>query len=93
MQRYKRHSAEQWQSLVNDHAQSGLSAVEFCKQYQLGYASFCAWRKKLSCRNVRNDITTPAFVELIQPEPKMDIQPWVVELQVGDTLILRIAKV
>lgn len=92
MQRYKRHNAEQWQSLVNDHAKSGLSAVEFCKQYHLGYASFCAWRKKLSSHNVSNDISAPAFVELIQPEPEALIPAWVVELQVGENMILRIAK-
>ncbi|MDB4224163.1 IS66 family insertion sequence element accessory protein TnpB [Granulosicoccus sp.] len=91
MQRYKRLKAKQWQSLVEDQAQSGLSATEFCKEYQIGYASFCAWRKRLS-QPTTNSAVEPTFVELTPPDLPSIAQPWAVELQVGENLVLRIAK-
>jgi len=94
MKKYQRHSSAQWQSLIEDQVSSGLSATQFCKQYQIGYASFCAWRKKLSSSVLsRNHTPTPEFVELTPPQNSTVVQPWAVELQVGADLILRIAKV
>ena len=43
----KRRTPNQWQALVNQWQQSDLSALGFCKQNQVGYASFCQWRKRL----------------------------------------------
>ena len=39
---------EQWQTLVDKQRDSGLSAMQFCKQEDIGYASFCSWRKRLT---------------------------------------------
>ncbi|WP_018405406.1 IS66 family insertion sequence element accessory protein TnpA [Marinobacter gelidimuriae] len=39
---------EQWQALVDQQRDSGLSATQFCKQEDIGYASFCRWRKRLT---------------------------------------------
>ena len=44
----KHRTPEQWQALVNQQRDSGLSAPQFCKQENIGYASFCNWRKRLS---------------------------------------------
>ena len=44
----KRRTPEQWQALVDQHRDSGFSAMQFCKQQSIGYASFCNWRKRLS---------------------------------------------
>lgn len=94
MKKYQRHSSAQWQSLIKDQSTSGLTASQFCKQYQIGYASFCAWRKKLSSNvSSENHIPTPEFVELTPSPNSTVVQPWAVELQVGTDLILRIAKV
>jgi len=41
-------SPEQWQELIHNQQQSGLSARAFCEQRYIGYASFCNWRKRLS---------------------------------------------
>ena len=43
----KRRTPEQWQALVDQQRDSGLSAMQFCKQQSIGYASFCNWRKRL----------------------------------------------
>jgi hypothetical protein len=39
---------EQWQALVDQQESSNLSATQFCKQENIGYASFCNWRKRLA---------------------------------------------
>lgn len=44
----KHRTSEQWQVLVDQQRDSGLSAPQFCKQENIGYASFCNWRKRLS---------------------------------------------
>ena len=44
----KHRTPEQWQALVDQQRASGLSAPQFCKQENIGYASFCNWRKRLS---------------------------------------------
>ncbi|PMR78713.1 IS66 family insertion sequence element accessory protein TnpA [Billgrantia endophytica] len=44
----KHRTSEQWQALVDQQHDSGLSATQFCKQQDIGYASFCNWRKRLS---------------------------------------------
>jgi hypothetical protein len=43
----KHRTPEQWQALINQQRDSGLSAMQFCKQASIGYASFCNWRKRL----------------------------------------------
>ena len=44
----KHRSPEQWQALVDQQRDSGVSAMQFCKQEDIGYASFCNWRQRLS---------------------------------------------
>ena len=44
----KHRTTEQWQVLVDQQRDSGLSAPQFCKQENIGYAGFCNWRKRLS---------------------------------------------
>ena len=36
----KHRPQEQWQSLVDTQRDSGLSVMQFCKQEDIGYASF-----------------------------------------------------
>lgn len=44
----KHRTSEQWGTLIDQQICSGLSAVQFCNQHDIGYASFCNWRKRLS---------------------------------------------
>jgi len=48
MSKYTHRSASQWQALVEEQESSALSALQICKEKDLGYASFCQWRKRLS---------------------------------------------
>ena len=51
MAQYTRRTPEQWQALIQQWQDSELSAPQFCQQHDIGYASFCNWRKRLSDRN------------------------------------------
>lgn len=44
----KHRTPEQWQALVDQQCDSGQSAMQFCKEHNIGYASFCNWRRRLS---------------------------------------------
>jgi hypothetical protein len=43
-----RRNKEQWQTLIQEQAASGLSAVEFCKQHQLCDKYFSLRKRQLS---------------------------------------------
>jgi hypothetical protein len=90
-----RRTSAQWQSLVDAQNTSGLSAPQFCKERGVSYASFSKWRNRLSKPNNTDTSHQPAFVELskqavTRPEDKPT--PWLVELELGSGLYLRIAK-
>jgi hypothetical protein len=84
---YIRRTAEQWQSLIGDQHESGLSAPEFCKQNNIGYASFCQWRKRLV-----EPTPSPATFVALEPPMQPHQSPWAVELQIGPDIVLRITK-
>ena len=45
---YARRSSSEWQQIIDDHAESGLSAPQYCQQHGVGYASFSKWRQHFS---------------------------------------------
>ena len=92
MRTYTRRSADQWQALVNEQRESSLSAPEFCKQQNLGYASFCQWRKRLQETTSEPDQQTPSFVVVDSPHITPVAPQWIVELEVSADIVLRIAK-
>lgn len=59
----KHRRPEQWQALIQQWQQSSLSALAFCKQNKLGYASFCQWRKRL-CQHESFESDSSGFIDL-----------------------------
>lgn len=43
-----RRTQDQWKAVVEQWQQSGQSARQFCEEHNLGYVSFCQWRKRLA---------------------------------------------
>ena len=43
-----RRNREQWQSLINEQQQSGLTQAQFCQQNKLAVSSFYNWKRRLS---------------------------------------------
>ena len=46
--RIKRRNRSEWEQLIQAYKVSGLSSKQFCLANDLGYASFCQWRRRLS---------------------------------------------
>ena len=93
MSKYTRRSAQQWQGLVEQHQYSQLSVSEFCRQQDIGYASFCQWRKRLRDSPPVASASLPAFLAVEPPaqQPPSGSQ-WLVELQICPDMVLRIGK-
>ena len=89
----KHRTPEQWQALVDQHRDSGLSASQFCKQENIGYSSFCNWRKRLSDQPTDNstDSGEASFLDLsslMGTSPSSGLG-WNIVLSLGNGVELR----
>ena len=102
-----RRDQSQWQKLVDQQSNSGLSAAAFCRNRNIGYPSFMAWRKRLlSSESGSVPQHTPTrFVELTPAYSENDNEfqnltrrathtcsSFCVELSLGDGIELRISR-
>jgi hypothetical protein len=87
---YQRKSSEQWHTLVEAQQQSGLSAAKFCEQHNVGYASFCKWKQRLSNSQNDNELTNADFVDLSAIAPSSD--KWNITLALGDGVELTLSR-
>ena len=93
----KRRTPEQWQQLVEQWKDSGLPATRFCNINEVGYASFCNWRKRLAeVAPQPATVTTsePAFIDLSTlsssgPTPGAG---WSIVLSLGNGVELRLSQ-
>jgi len=69
----KRRSRTQWQSLIEDQAQSGLSITEFCKQQGLVTKYF--YRKRRQLRDGKALVQTGESFVRVSPEPSFTMPP------------------
>ena len=92
----KHRTPDQWQALVNQQRDSGLSARQFCEQENIGYASFCNWRKRLSDPSV-DDSAGSGEASFLDLSSLMDTsQPsgpgWNIVLSLGNGVELRLSQ-
>lgn len=83
----RRRTADQWQTLIEQHAQSGLSLADFCRRKNLSPSSFHSWRKKLQPEPGQS-----GFLELQPRSSAKDLAgAWLLELDLpgGGNLRLR----
>lgn len=93
MRTHTRRSTDQWQALIKEQQESLLSAPKFCEQNNVGYASFCQWRKRLSDIPTANSTQqSPTFLAVEPPDNQSDKPQWVVELQLSTDIVLRVGK-
>ena len=93
--RRPRRSATEWQSLILQQAESGLSAKAFCDQHDITYPSFMNWRRRLGDEVLpeSSNESLPMFVELTKPSGHVEAQRnWLIELDLGTGIQLRIAR-
>lgn len=92
----KHRTPEQWQALVDQQRDSGLSAPKFCKQQNIGYASFCNWRKRLLDHPVSDsaDSGEAGFLDLssLMGAPSSSGPGWNIVLSLGNGVELRLSQ-
>lgn len=93
--RTPRRTAEQWQRLVDQQIQSGLSGAAFCKAEGIKYQSFMNWRTKLT-QTGDAPASESQFIELTAAEPDQlhdaSSSYWLIELDLAPGVQLRIAR-
>ena len=92
----KRQTPEQWLALVNQQRNSDLSAMQFCKQQNIGYASFCHWRKRLSDNSVEEASSDggTGFLDLssLMGVSQASGASWNIVLSLGNGVELRLSQ-
>ena len=91
----KHRTPEQWQALVDQQHDSGLSAPQFCKQENIGYASFCNWRKRLLNQpaSAASDSGEAGFLDLSSLMGAAQSGPgWNIVLSLGNGVELRLSQ-
>jgi len=94
MTQYTRRTPDQWQSLILQWQDSNLSAIQFCQQQNVGYASFCNWRKRLSTQPSPTDNTEEPvqFLDLQPLTSSSDSGGWDIVLSLGNGVELRLSQ-
>ncbi len=92
----KHRTPKQWQVLVDQQRDSGLSAPQFCKQENIGYASFCNWRKRLSGQST-DDSAGSGEASFLDLSSLMGASPssspgWNIVLSLGNGVELRLSQ-
>jgi hypothetical protein len=92
----KHRTPEQWQVLVDQQRDSGLSAPQFCKQESIDYASFCNWRKRLSEESAvdASDSSEAGFLDLssLMGASSSSGPGWNIVLSLGNSVELRLSQ-
>ncbi len=96
MKPYTRRTPQQWQTLIEQWHDSGLSAARFCEEQAVGYASFCHWRRRLADRP-SGDRDEPhmdegAFFDLAALTHGNVASGWSIVLSLGEGIELRLSR-
>jgi putative transposase len=91
---YARRSSSEWQKIIDDQAESGLSAPQYCEQHQVSYASFSKWRQHFSGTKKPSDSMHSDFIDLSQVPALSGSGSgrWNITLHLGDGVELRLSR-
>jgi transposase-like protein len=89
---YTRRSQQQWQNIINDFTESGLSGAQFCKQNDIRYASFSKWRKRLTQNRNPLEQSASSFIDLGQLTDNTDASSWHITLKLGNGIELVLSQ-
>lgn len=94
----KRRTQSQWQSLVDQQKQSGLSVPKFCSEQSISAASFYKWRQRLETVGPEKVVKPePSFIDLSSFSSSSGHQtdvgkPWHIVLSLGNGVELRLSQ-
>ena len=83
---YQHLSLEQWQALIDEHAQSHIPQAEFCKSKGLSLSTFSRYRKLLRQPHYSESESVSDWIELPTSQSEWDLE---LSLPGGVTLRMR----
>lgn len=84
---YTRRTQQQWQQLINEHPQSGLTVKDYCMSKNITVSGFYLWRKKLSA--TPHSVDEPQEWLSLTPSVSPESEQWQIELALPGGVILR----
>lgn len=91
-----RKTREQWAELIDQQENSGLTILEFCQQYDVGFASFGKWKRRLNPATAHNahQNEKAAFIEVSLDRPPTPIAQGAatITLTIGSGITLTIVN-
>lgn len=85
---YTRRSPEQWQAILNEQNNSGMSQQKFCEQEGISFGTFQTWRKRLASKPAES-----AFVEIPRSAPTLPLESGLtVRLELGAGVVLELSR-
>ncbi len=84
--RRTRRSRDEWQRLIKEQADSGLTQSGFCKANGIGLASFQNWKRRLAA-----EAPSEPWYEL-GTLSRSASAGWDIELELGDGICLRLRR-
>ncbi|MHA7881555.1 MAG: IS66 family insertion sequence element accessory protein TnpA [Saccharospirillum sp.] len=94
----KRRTPSQWQSLIEQQKQSGLSVPTFCTEHAISPASFYKWRQRFETSEPGPETKPePSFIDLSALSSKVGNpidadRPWHIVLSLGNGVELRLSQ-
>lgn len=96
--KFARLSHEQWQQIIDQQIESGLSQKDFCQLHHFSLATFSNWKRKLKNNSDNKPVESissadqdwVAFPEEL-PESTSGL-PWHMELELPGGVILRMRR-
>jgi hypothetical protein len=77
-----------WRTVVSKHAESGLSAVAFCREQQIKVSQFYRWHRKFR-NNAERGRASTGFLELV-PCKKQDGSG--IRIKLGDAVCIEVER-
>ncbi len=87
-----RRSREQWQRLIDEQHNGGLTQREFCQQNSIAVSSFCNWKRRLSQEESANPSTEDTNWLSLPEQLFSSPGNWRIELDLGSGLCLRLTQ-
>ena len=87
-------SPAQWQAVIDEHQQSGLTQEAFCKAHGVSSTALAKWRQRLGAGGKQTRVIkakAPAFVE-IAPPPRVADAGMKVRLDLGAGIVLELTR-
>ena len=82
-----RRTRQQWQQLINEQPDSGLTIYDYCQQQHLNVSGFYLWRKKLAAES--ENVSAADWLSLPAADLPSHTGDWQIELLLPGGVTLR----